>query len=130
MKFLAKLFTWLALMTAPALALPVSAVPAKFPLVFGENAGPSYIRSIPTNSQIGIQCGAASLNDGFPPLTFVPISGGGCPPFGQDMNGILNQTSAWAQWQQAGAPVFWDSSFSSSINGYPKGAILSATNYG
>jgi len=101
-------------------------VPASFPLYWGQNAGGSYIRNIPVNSQIGIQNGAASLNDGFPPDTFQPAGAGGVPPFGQDFNGILRQLSQWSQWANAGAPVVYDSTFSSGAGGYPAGALLRA----
>ncbi len=110
-----------------ALAISDASIPPKFSIPWGNSAGSSYIRSIPTPSQIGIQNCAASLTDGFPPLTFVPSSAGGCGPFGQDMNGILKQLSQWGLWQAAGGPVAYDSSFSTSIGGYPKGAILSAS---
>lgn len=119
----------LALLLAPAAALAMdsSAIPPKFPIVWGNSAGSAYIRSIPEASQIGVTNCAASLTDGFPPLTFTPSSAGGCPPFGQDFNGILKQITQWSQWVQASGPVFYDSSFSTSIGGYPKGAILSST---
>jgi hypothetical protein len=112
----------------PALALDESAVPSKFSLYWGASAGSSYIRNIPTSSQIGIQNCAASLTDGFPPLTFQATSAGGCFPYGQDMNGILRQLSQWSQWQAAGNPILYDSGFSSSIGGYPKWATLSSAN--
>lgn len=101
-------------------------VPASFPLYWGQNAGGSYIRNIPVNSQIGITNGAASLSDGFPPDTFQPAGAGGVPPFGQDFNGILRQLSQWAQWLNAGAPVVYNSAFSASAAGYPAGATLRA----
>lgn len=103
-----------------------SSVPAKFPIPFANSAGPDYIRTIPLASQIGINGGWASLTDGFPPLNFTPIAAGGIPPFGQDVNGILHQTTAWSQWQQAGAPVYYDAVFSAQIGGYPRGAMLSS----
>ena len=94
---------------------------------FGKNAGPSYIRSVPSPSQIGITNGAASLNDGFPPLTFQPVGSGGIPPYGQDFNGILNQITAWNQWQQAGGQVMFDSTFVTNIGGYPQWSILASS---
>ncbi len=99
-------------------------VPPQFPIPWGNSAGSNYIRNIPEASQIGSQNCAASLTDGFPPLTFTPSSQGGCPPFGQDMNGVLKQLSQWSRWQGAGAHPIYDSSFSASIGGYPSGAIL------
>lgn len=105
-----------------------SNIPTKIPLPFAYNAGVGYKTTIPTASQIGIVNGRASLNDGFPPLNFVPISAGGVPPFGADVNGILNEITAITQWQQAGGFFFYDSSFSTTIGGYPKGAILQSSN--
>lgn len=101
-----------------------SQIPPKFGLAWGANAGAAYIRSIPQSSQIGIQNCAASLNDGFVPLTFTPSSAGGCPPFGQDFNGILKQITQWIQWQAVSSGLPWDSTFSANIGGYPKGGIV------
>lgn len=99
-------------------------VPARFPIPWGASAGAGYIRAIPEASQVGVQAGAASLTDGFPPVTFLPVGAGGTPPFGSDFNGILNQVTLWNQWQAAGGPVVYDGTFSASIGGYPKGAVL------
>jgi hypothetical protein len=101
-----------------------SSSPPKFPIPFAANAVAPQINSIPELSQIGVVNGRASLNDGFPPLNFVPSTAGGTPPFGGDFNGILKQLSQLAQWQSAGGPVFYDSAFATGIGGYPKGTIL------
>lgn len=101
-----------------------SSVPSKFQIPFANSAGSLYIRTVPKASQIGIQDGAASLTDGFPPKCFVPVASGGTPPFGADFNGLLNQITAWAQWQQAGAPIVYDATFQTAIGGYPMGAII------
>jgi len=106
-----------------------TSIPPKFPIPFANAAGTGYIRSIPQASQQSVQNGAASLTDGFPPNCFIAIGVGGSWPFGQDMNGILKQITLWNQWQQAGAPVFYDSSFCTSIGGYPKNAILMSASY-
>lgn len=68
--------------------------------------------------------GAASIDQGFPPVTMIPIASGGIPPSGKDMNGALNLVSAWAQWYNAGGPVVYNAAFSSAIGGYPKGALI------
>lgn len=102
----------------------LSSIPVKFPIPFGASAGGSYIRQVPTASQVGISAGAASLTDGFPPVTFLPTAGGGTPPWGQDFNGILNQITAWSQWYQAGAPIVYDATFATAIGGYPKNTVL------
>lgn len=107
--------------------MKASDIPAKFNIPFANGAGSSYKRTVPQASQIGITNGAASLTDGFPPLTFQPVASGGVPPFGQDTNGILNQITAWSRWQNAGALVKYDSAFSSAIGGYPQGALLASS---
>lgn len=101
--------------------------PLKFPVPFANSAGGSYSRPIPTSSQIGVHNGYASLPDGFPPLNFVPTGSGGVPVYGQDLNGILNQVSAWARWQAAGAGAVYDSTFATQIGGYPQGAVLQSS---
>jgi len=40
------------------------------------------------------------------------------------MNGALCQISQWTQWQNAGAPTFYDSVFSTAVSGYPAGAVV------
>jgi hypothetical protein len=106
--------------------MEASSIPVKFPIPFAADAGSGFIRPVPVASQILTTPGAASLQDGFPPVTFIPEGSGGTPPFGQDMNGILNQISAWIQWINAGGPVSYDAAFSTSIGGYPKGAWLTS----
>lgn len=106
--------------------MKASDIPTKFSIPFANAAGGSYIRNIPTASQIGIQDGAASLTDGFPPLNFQPVGAGGVPPFGQDFNGLLYRSTAWNRWQGAGALVAYDPVFSTAIGGYPRGALIIA----
>lgn len=105
-------------------------LPAFIPEPFGKNAGGSYIHTIPTASQIGVTDGAASYNDGFPPLCFTARGAGGKGPFGNDVNGILKATSSWDWWLGAGGPVFFDSTHSTAIGGYPKYALLCSTTLG
>ncbi len=101
-------------------------IPTKIPLPFANSAGAGYITAIPVTSQIGIVDGRASLHDGFPPLNFTAISSGGIPPFGADVNGILFESTAILQWQQAGGFFPYDSAFSAYVGGYPKGAVIQA----
>ena len=123
-RFLAPVLALL-LAAGPAFGLSDGQIPTKTPTPWANSAAnPTYVRTIPIPSQIGIQNCAASWTDGFPPQTFTPASAGGCPPFGQDFNGVLQVISQWLRWSQAGGQVNYDSSFSSSIGGYPKGAIL------
>lgn len=104
-----------------------SDIPAKFPLPWASSAAPPYIRPIPLASQIGIVAGAASLTDGFVPLNFQPLSAGGVPPWGADFNGIMHQVTQWSRWLNAGGTVKYDGTFSGQIGGYPKGAVIQAS---
>ena len=126
-KFAVLLFSLL-ITAGPASAITQSSTPPKFNIPWGNGAGVPYIRSIPQGSQIGITSCAASLTDGFPPLTFTPPGAGGCPPFGADFNGILQQITQWSRWYSAGGPIFYDATFAGSAsNGYPNGAIVQST---
>ncbi len=98
-----------------------SSSPKKLSIPFA-NSGDK--QDIPNTSQIGIEDGRASYTDGFPPLTRTPLSAGGRPPYGTDMNGVLFDVTGNARWNAAGASYKYDSTFSSSIGGYPKGAVL------
>lgn len=100
-----------------------SATPTKFGTAFAASGAKN---AIPAPSQVGVTPGAASLTDGFPPLTRTPIASGGVPPSGLDMNGILYMLSLWAQWHAGGGPNVYDSAFSTAIGGYPLGARLSS----
>lgn len=95
--------------------------PGKLVLPFAASGNKN---GIPVTSQIGITPGAASLADGFPPLTMTPVTAGGVPPSGLDMNGILYEMSAVVRWANAGGGYPFDSDFASDTNvgGYPKGA--------
>lgn len=117
----------LALLFVPASAMQQSDLPPRFNIPWGNSSVAPYIRNIPQASQIGVQNCAASLTDGFPPLTFVPASAGGCPPFGADFNGVLKQITQWSRWQAAGGPVFYDATLSTAIGGYPKGATVQSS---
>ena len=103
----------------------LSSIPLKFAVPFASGAGPTYVRQVPTPSQIGTgQAGAASMTDGFPPLNFIPVEAGGVPPFGQDINGLLFQVTQWIRWGNAGGTTFYDSTFAANIGGYPARAIV------
>lgn len=99
-------------------------IPAKISLAWGSSAGPSFLRTVPVPSQQGVQAGAASWTDGFPPTCFTPVAAGGTPPFGADFNGALNALSALLKWYSAGGTVSYDPTFQTAVGGYPKGAIV------
>jgi hypothetical protein len=104
--------------------MQASQTPTLVPLAFAANGTKNVI---PEASQIGVTPGAASLNDGFPPLTFTPIAAGGVPPAGADFNGVLNLITQTIRWVNAGGQFKYNSTFASDSNvgGYPAGAILS-----
>ena len=89
---------------------------------FAENGDTN---KIPINAtQEVVENGLASYERGFPPLTMTPISAGGIPPSGQDMNGILRDITYALRYSMSGGLYVWDSAFCESVGGYPAGAIL------
>lgn len=101
-----------------------ASIPTRFQKAWAEAAAGAYIRTVPVNSQIGIQDGAASFETGFVPDNFAALVSGGVPPFGQDFNGLNNVLTKWDQWYQARGAITYDATFSTAIGGYPQGAIL------
>jgi hypothetical protein len=103
--------------------MQLSGIPTKFPVVWAAGQTSTYVRPVPV-TYTGAEVGAASFTLGFPAATFIPLASGGAPPDGRDTNGILQEITEWNQWQQAGGPIQYDSSFQASIGGYPQGAIV------
>lgn len=99
---------------------------------FGTAAVPADITlPIPVPSQIAITPGAASFDDGFPPVTFVDPDAGGTPPSGADFNGLLYMITQYCVALQTGAFPIYNAAVSTAISGYPEGAVLGkATGYG
>ena len=115
--------------------MQISQAPSKLVEAFAVNAAPAGgyggKRTIPVPSQTGTTPGAASYNDGFPPLTMTPLTGGGVVMSGLDMNGILNEATAVDWWMSAGAGFKYDSVFSAAVGGYPAGGrVLNAAGTG
>lgn len=79
---------------------------------------------IPTVRDTGLAQEAATYTEGFPSITMTPISVGGKPPSGKDMNGILYEVSAHIVYTNKGQRYCFDQTFCTSIGGYPKGAVL------
>lgn len=106
--------------------MQLSNIPSKYNIAFASSAAPSYIRTIP---QVPTgTAGQASLQTGFPPENFQPLSAGGVPPFGQDFNGLMNAVTAWMIWSaEAGGPIYFDGTFCTAIGGYPQGALLQSS---
>ena len=55
-----------------------------------------------------VTAGKASLSQGFPTETELPLAQGGVPPKRKDFNGILNILSSYAMFQQAGGKFTYD----------------------
>lgn len=92
-------------------------IPPLISLPFANNGDKN---TIPTASSSP----AASFYDGFPVATETPIDEGGVPPDRRDFNGIFNSLSALNWWQNAGGMFPFNTSLSTSIGGYPKGAVV------
>jgi len=106
-------------------------IPSLFTIPWANSAGGTYVQTIPSDSQIGVTDGRASLHDGFPPLTFISELSGGVKPFGKDFNGILKWITQAEQWSQAGGPAIYSGTLSTAVGGYPKNAVVaSATTAG
>lgn len=104
--------------------MKIADIPSKFAIPFASGAGAGYIRAIPQTPSG--TAGQASLQLGFPPENFTPVSAGGVPPFGQDFNGLLNQMTQWNQWQGTGAFPPYDSAFQTAISGYPQNSCVAS----
>ncbi len=103
-----------------------SGYPAKIPAIWASQAASGYINTIPL-APSGTDPLLASYQDGFPAGTF---GASGSPPYGQDVNGILNAITAAVQAAQAGAVPAYDATFSGYIGGYPKGALIASATAG
>ena len=103
--------------------MQLSDKPGKITLAFAADGDK---RAIPVASQIGITDGAASMTDGYPPITRLPYGGGGIGPSGLDTNGVLYSLSSLIRWNAAGASYPYDSAFATDANvgGYPKGSMV------
>ena len=80
--------------------------------------------SIPNTRNSEMPQEGATYADGFPSITMTPISTGGKPPSGKDMNGVLYEISAHTVWQNQGGRYRFDQAFCDAIGGYPKGSVL------
>lgn len=98
-----------------------SDIPYKFVRAWAEVAGSGYITNPIPETATG---GAASQDEGFPPITAQPTGAGGIPPDIADFNGAFSYFSLWARWLQAGGAIVYDATFSAAIGGYPGGTVL------
>lgn len=104
-----------------------SDVPSRITKAFGVNG---LKNTIPVDSSTTTDNnGVATFDKGFPEVTMQPLSAGGIPPSGKDMNGVLYSTTIQQQWQNAGMTYPFSQEFSDAVSGYPKGAIVPSSVY-
>ncbi|MCX5615342.1 phage tail protein, partial [Bombella sp. TMW 2.2558] len=92
-----------------------------FSIPWADQADSSTIATIP---QSATAIGRASMALGFPKATMTPIAAGGVPPYGEDMNGILNMLSRAARTAELGILHPFSADYATAINGYPVGATI------
>ncbi|MEG5833968.1 phage tail protein [Enterobacter kobei] len=104
-----------------------SDTPSRIIKAFGVNG---LKNTIPVDSSTTTDnSGVATFDKGFPPVTMQPLSAGGIPPSGKDVNGVLYSTTLQQQWQNAGMTYPFSQDFSDAVSGYPKGAIVPSSVY-
>lgn len=99
-----------------------SDIPSRIIKAFGVNGlkNPIATDSSTTTDNNGV----ATFDKGFPPITMQPLSAGGIPPSGKDMNGVLYNTTLKQQWSDAGMGYVFNNDFAGAISGYPRGATI------
>lgn len=104
-----------------------SDTPSRIVKAFGVNG---LKNTVPVDSNTTTDSnGVATFDKGFPLITMQPLSAGGIPPSGKDMNGVLYSTTIQQQWQNAGMTYPFSQDFSDAVSGYPKGAIVPSSVY-
>lgn len=91
---------------------------------FAENANPATINEIPETQRPGDPAQLATWSAGFPLVTMTYPAAGGLPPFGQDMNGVLNAISSHISFTGAGGQYKWSSDYVAAKGGYAKGSVV------
>lgn len=99
-------------------------VPVLIPEPFANDAGPSFINTIPATTADPQR---AAYDEGFPPLTFQSEASGGKPPLGQDFNGILNAITQHLFALQGGQLQTYRADVATAIGGYKLGAVVAMT---
>lgn len=104
-----------------------SDAPSRIVKAFGVNG---LKNNIPVDSTTTTDSnGVATFDKGFPAITMQPLSAGGIPPSGKDVNGVIYSVTLQQQWQNAGMTYAFSSDFASTVSGYPKGAIIPSSVY-
>lgn len=101
--------------------------PIKIIKAFGVNG---LKNTIPVDSSTSTDNnGIATFDKGFPQITMQPLSAGGIPPSGKDVNGVLYSVTIQQQWQNAGMGYLFDSTYATNISGYPQGSTIPSSDY-
>lgn len=93
---------------------------------FGAEATAGTINVIPDERPSGSAPQLASWSLGFPLITMTYPGAGGLPPFGQDMNGVLNAISQHTVFLGGGGQYKWSSAYVMAFGGYSLGSIVQA----
>ena len=102
-----------------------SDTPLRITKAFGVNG---LKNTIPVDSSTTTDnSGIATFDKGFPDITMQPLSAGGIPPSGKDMNGVLYQITQKQKWADAGGGYQFNTDFADSVSGYPKGAVINSS---
>jgi hypothetical protein len=96
--------------------------PPTFNEPIASDASSPYITNPMPDAPTGTN--AASVQQGFPPITMQDELSGGQPPLGPDINGFLLLLSSHIFAQQAGQGYSFNSTVEGAISGYNNGAIL------
>lgn len=99
-----------------------SDIPSRITKPFGVNGlrNPISTDSSTTTDSNGV----ATFDKGFPGVTMQPLSAGGIPPSGKDLNGVLYSATLQQQWYNAGMTYQFNADFATAVSGYPKGSIV------
>lgn len=93
---------------------------------FGENANPGTINDIPESLNPSDPVQSASWQAGFPLVTMTPLSAGGIPPRGQDVNGALRAISRHSAFLGGGGQYKWSAAYVAAKGGYSIGDVIQA----
>lgn len=93
---------------------------------FGESANPGTINEIPESLTPSDPVQSASWQAGFPLVTMTPLSAGGIPPRGQDVNGALRAISRHSAFLGGGGQYKWSAAYVAAKGGYSIGDVIQA----
>lgn len=98
--------------------------PTFIPEPFANQQVSTYINFPIPDAPPASPANAACWKLGFQAITMQPEVGGGLPPYGQDINGVLYTITTHTYALQAGQLYLWNGSFATTISGYEEGALL------